>query len=968
MAIVVVALIAVSEMQNPIFANQGTSGGSSVVELSVENNSFLENRYSKVIESYKESTYNGKPIVYNTASVVENLNYTTKEVQGYDLLEVLNLQAEDQVTLNIDVPKEGTYCVAFDYNAYSDNILPVELSMQVNDEYPYYELRRLLFENTWVMLEEASLDRYGNEIISIPEKMSGWQTKQIVDASFRWSEPLLIPFKKGMNTIKLQVEEGAILIGEMTLSAPKKDYKPYMEADSVEGNNLIVIEAEQMTYRNDSSIRAGSEFDVDLSPYNTYTRVLNMLDGAAFKVPGQRIDYAFEVEEAGYYKIGLNYRQNSKIDFPVFMDVMIDGEVPYSDLKAYPFAYNKKFEKTTLKNKTNSEEMGFYLEKGSHMISFVLNIDNVHHVIEELERIMKEITNLSLEVTKITGGKVDKNRDFQLEKYIPNVGEQLTSWADQIDNLYQSIGIYNQDVKEIGSFSSLSVAQKQLRALAKKPNELPTRLTELSQGTSSVSQLLANMLQGLNTSPISIDQIYIYQNEKDLLKNENIFVKVTEGIKRFINSFTKQDYSVDNINPEHLQVWVARPRQYVEILQKMADETFTPETGIVVDFSLMPDPNKLVLANAAGETPDIAQSLQYVLPFDLAIRGALADLRQFEDSKEVLGRVPEGLLIPAMIDDSIYAMPETLNFWTLFYRTDILNALDLEVPDTMEDVKKMLPELQRRGMNFFHQVAATVGFKPFFGTMPSIYQQGGSFYGDQVGKTTLDTEESLHGIRELSELFTIYNLPYEVGSFYQKFRDGTLPIGIADYSTYNLLVNAAPEIANSWNIGPYPGVVNEEGEVVRWSAGGAESCVIFEDSDKKDAAWQYLKWWTDKETQVEFGYTLQATYGKEYLWNTANVEAFKELPWEAKHKKAILEQTNWLVESPRVPGTYMLERELSNALNAICQEGKSLRQAIDLTVKRTNRETNRKLEEFGYLKDGEMVKPYPLPTLKDKED
>lgn len=968
MAIVVAAVIAVSEMQNPIFANEGMSGGSNVVELVAEDKGFLENRYLKVIESYKENAYNGKPIVYNAAGTVEDLKYITKEEQGYHLSEVLNLQAEDQVTLNIDVPEEGSYCVAFDYNAYSDSILPVELSMQVNDEYPYYELRRLLFENTWVMLEETSLDRYGNEIVSIPEKMPGWQTKQIVDASFRWSEPLLVPFKKGMNTIKLQVEEGAILIGEMTLSAPKKDYQPYVEVGSVEGNNLIVIEAEQVNYRNDSSIRAGSEFDVDLSPYNTYTRVLNMLDGAAFKVPGQRIDYEFEVEETGYYKIGLNYRQNSKIDFPVFMDVMIDGEVPYSDLKAYPFAYNKKFEKITLKNETNSEEMGFYLEKGSHMISFVLNIDNVHDVIEELERIMKEITNLSLEVTKITGGKVDKNRDFQLEKYIPNVGEQLTSWADQIDNLYQSISIYNQDVKEIGSFSSLSVAQKQLRALAKKPNELPTRLTELSQGTSSVSQLLANMLQALNTSPISIDQIYIYQNKKDLPKNEGIFVKVTEGIKRFINSFTKQDYSVDNINPEHLQVWVARPRQYVEILQKMADETFTPETGIVVDFSLMPDPSKLVLANAAGETPDIAQSLQYVLPFDLAIRGALADLRQFEDSEEVLGRVPEGLLIPAMIDDGIYAMPETLNFWTLFYRTDILNALDLEVPNTMEDVKKMLPELQRRGMNFFHQVAATVGFKPFFGTMPSIYQQGGSFYGDQVGKTTLDTEESLHGIRELSELFTIYNLPYEVGSFYQKFRDGTLPIGIADYSTYNLLVNAAPEIANSWNIGPYPGVVNEEGEVVRWSAGGAESCVIFQDSDKKNAAWEYLKWWTDKETQVEFGYTLQATYGKEYLWNTANVEAFKELPWEARHKKAILEQTNWLVESPRVPGTYMLERELSNALNAICQDGKSLRQAIDLTVKRTNRETNRKLEEFGYLKNGEMVKPYPLPTLKDKED
>ena len=31
---------------------------------------------------------------------------------------------------------------------------------------------------------------------------------------------------------------------------------------------------------------------------------------------------------------------------------------------------------------------------------------------------------------------------------------------------------------------------------------------------------------------------------------------------------------------------------------------FTPETGIEVDLSIMPDVNKLVLANAAGTAPD----------------------------------------------------------------------------------------------------------------------------------------------------------------------------------------------------------------------------------------------------------------------------------------------------------------------------------------------------------------------------
>ena len=840
--------------------------------------------------------------------------------------------------------------------------------MKVNGSFPYYELRSISFESTWVAPEAVSLDRYGNEIVSMPLKLEAWKRKKIEDSSFRHSEPLLVYLDKGENILTFDVAEGSMLIGDITLMSPNEITTAYSASGAATGSELIVIEAEDMTFRNDPAIRATSEFDVDLVPYNTYKRVLNMLDASAFKTPGQRVDYVFEVETSGYYQLGFDYRQDSKIDFPVFLDILIDGEVPYSDLKAYPFPYNKKFQKLTLTDRANNENMSFYLEAGTHMVSMIINIDHLQEVTEALERMMQEITDLSLEVTKMTGGKVDKNRDFQLEKYIPDVEDRLLAWADELNALYDTLAVHNPKVKEIGAFASMSIAEKQLRSLAKKPNELPTRLTELSQGTSSVSQLLANLLQEFNASPIGFDQIYVYQEGVTLPKNQNVFYKMTESVKRFIGSFSSQDYSVDNINEEHLQVWVARPRQYVEILQRLADETFTPQTGIKVDFSLMPDPSKLVLANAANETPDVAQSLHYVLPFDLAIRGALADLTQFDDWEEVLGRVPEGLLIPAMIEDGIYAMPETLNFWVLFYRTDILEALNLDVPDTMEDVKAMLPELQRRGMNFFHQVAATVGFKPFFGTMPSIYQYGGSFYSDNVGKTTLDTEASLNGLEELSELFTIYNLPYEVGSFYQKFRDGTLPIGIADYNTYNLLINAAPEIANSWNIGPYPGVEDENGEVLRWSTGGAESNIIFEDSDKKDAAWEYLKWWSSKETQREFGYTLQATYGKEYLWNTATIDAFEELPWDSEHKKSILEQTEWLVESPRVPGTYMLERELSNALNAVCQDGTSLRKAVDLTVKRANRETIRKLEEFGYLKDGEMVKPYPLPQLSNKEE
>src|SRR5699024_8707076 len=152
------------------------------------------------------------------------------------------------------------------------------------------------------------------------------------------------------------------------------------------------------------------------------------------------------------------------------------------------------------------------------------------------------------------------------------------------------------------------------------------------------------------------------------------------------------------------------------------------------------DENKLILSNAAGEAPDVAVGTNYALPFELSIRGALQDLTEFSDFDEIKQRFPGGLHVPATIEDSIYALPDTINFWVLFYREDILDSLGLPVPETLEEVKTYLPELQRKGMNFFYPTAGMPGLKTFAGTMPVIYQNDGQFYGETVHRTALNEE------------------------------------------------------------------------------------------------------------------------------------------------------------------------------------------------------------------------------------
>lgn len=918
----------------------------------------LDDRYSAYEQEVKGKVYSGKDLVYSDVSELVDDTSVLGKVDGE---KVVQLAQNETVTFTLDVPEEAKYQIGIVYQTDAKTVLSTQLEMKVNEQIPFYELRNLVFENQWETPKEIAKDKYGNEIVPQPTKVANWQEKFIGDSSYRTSDPFFIQLNKGKNDITFHSIEGTMYIQKFILSAPMElgEY----EKEKVSGNGLVVVEGEDMTYKNDSSIRASASYDVNLTPYSSDKRVLNYLDSDSFKKPGQKVEYDFVIKEAGYYYLGLNYRQNSKKDYPVFMNIAIDGEIPFKQLKNYPFDYTSTYTSYTLQDTESGAELPIYLEAGTHRVSFTISIDALKGVLEETERITKEIQQLSLELNNLAGPNVDRNRDIDAEKFIPGITEQLLDWAEQLKKLREEVSLFNPDVEEIGAFSSLNISEKLLRSLAKEPKKLVTRKNELSTGTNSITSYLGNLIQEMNDNGIAIDKFYFYQDEKDIPKGKNVFSSMYSKAERLIKSFGSQDYAIDNKNENHLQVWVNRPRQYVEIIQQLIDEQFTPKTGIKVDLSLMPDENKLILSNAAGNAPDVALGINYALPFEIAIRGALQDLTEFDDFENVVTRFPEGLHVPATVGDGIYALPDTMNFWVMFYREDILESMDLPIPDTIDQIRTYLPELQRKGMNFFYPTAGMSGLKTFAGTMPIIYQNGGSFYGDTVAKTTLNENKSIEGMRELTELFTIYNTPYEVPSFYQQFRDGSIPIGISDYFMYNLILNAAPEIANSWNISLMPGIQNEAGDVERWSAGGAESNVIFSQTNKKDEAWEFLKWWSSTEVQVTFGNTLQTTYGREYIWNPANIQAFAGLPWVSNHKQVILDQTEWLTEVPRVPGSYMLEREISNAYNSIVLDGDNLRTAVDLANKRINRETYRKLEEFGYMKDGEVIIPYPNPEI-----
>lgn len=927
----------------------------------------LTTNYSTVSKGYKEAVYTGDAIVYRISEAVAKADRAFLTNNNYEYVnDVLAVKAGDTVTLNIDVPVSGRYVMSFDYLSYDESILPVEMGMKIDGGYPFYEARSMKFETTWVS-DGVDVDRYGNEIVSLPDKLIRWEHKEVMDASYRYSDPLPVELTAGVHKLELNIQEGTLLLGNISLEAPG-DVAEYAGSTKAEGNALITIEAEDFYQRNDSSIHAIGEYGSSLSPLSATTTVLNIIDEDSFNEAGQTVSYQFHVDNAGYYYIGMNYRQSEKNDFPVFVDWKIDGEIPNSAFKSYQVEAANKFRTVTLTD-DNDDKLSVYLEPGDHTISLTISADNLRYALEAVDEIMSGISDLSLEVTKVAGTNKDKYRDLKLTRYIPDVQDRLLGWVDELYSLAEQAQPYvnAKSPDKVAAFSYLLIAANQLKSLAEKPNELVYRVDELSTSVNSINTQIANFVDLINDNDLSIDRIYIYQDGARLPKGQNIFQSIGTSLKRFGYSFMGQSYSASNTDESHIQVWVNRPRTYVEIMQKMIDEKFTPETGIEVDLSIMTDAQKLILSNASGDTPDIATGINYSIPFDLAIRGSLVDLSKFDNYKEVFGRYSEGLLVPSVVGDGLYSLPETMNFYVMFYRTDILSKLGLSVPNTMDELIAMLPDLQMRGLNVYYPTAAMLVMRNFHGTTPIIYQMDGALYGDTALDILVDSEATVEGFTELTELFTLYDLPVDVPNFYQHFRNGDLPIGIADFNSYNLILNAAPEIANSWSIALVPGIEDEEnGEVKRYMSGGAESTVMFSSDDEREQkAWQFMEWWSRADIQAEFGQRLQILYGDEYIWPTANLEAFERLPYPTSDKDIILTQAQYILETPRLLGSYMMERELSNAFNDVVVNGDTVRSRIDEVAKTVLRETERKLEEFGYIdSDGNVLKEYEVPSVE----
>jgi len=879
--------------------------------------------------------------------------------------DVYLLDGDHNITFVNTNTEAGLYYFALDYYELEESIDNTQISIKINGESPFYESQTIVLPSRWELsTQEFTLDRYLNEIQPSSNKIKAWYHHKIND--YRGMHPGLFAFELEENdVIEIEYVNGQLLIGQFyyVLEDQIPSYSDYLAShgDANIVDDEITIAARDMSSRNDTSIRLRSEYDPSNLYYNTQFLRLNVIFGDSWQNSGQAVSYAIDVETSGYYYLSFKYRQYMIKDMPVFRKIKINGDVPFDLLENYAFPYTVSFINRTLVDE-NNENLKIYLEAGTHELTLEAVNYPYRQTIETIQYVMNEIQSLALNIKRYTSGGTDRYRDWDIETYFPSASSDILDWAELLNQTYvKLLGLTSVDQpSEIGN---MKVAATRLINIANDINKLPSLMVQFSDGDSSVNQMLGNMMQRLMRSNLELERSIFHGDDPIAKPYANIFVRFWEGSKRLVLSFINNPYSASTRKDNEITVWVNHPRQYIEIMQSMIDERYSGPMKITL--SQMPDQNKLVLANASGQSPDVAIGVNHWIPYDFAVRSASLDLRQFEGYEELVTHFSKGAMIPYVFEQGVYGLPETQNFWVTYYRKDILDSIGItEIPQTWDEIIEILPLLQSYGMNYFVPLAQYSGLKPFVATLPFIYQFGGDLYTPDGMQTNINSEETLKGITLMSELFTLYNMPKYVGSFYNHFRYGLLPIGISDLSTYILLDTAAVELDGLWGMDLHPGVLDPDtGEINRYSAVGAQASMIMSATKYPEESWDFLKWWMSTEIQSDFAFLVQSTYGQAYFWNTANLDAFETLSMPREYKDIVLEQWEYALEASRIPGAYMVEREISNAWTKIVFDGTNPRQALDEAVRISNREIIYKMAEFGYTYRGQILKEYIVPSI-----
>lgn len=924
-------------------STMGVAAETSVTEQSVSGS------YAQYLEEHKDLKNADTSIVIDaTKNYTTNSDVSLTSVDGKSFLAV---SEEGYVQWKFTVPKSAIYSIAVVWANIEGKGLDIIRTVSVDGEILFDGLSSVYLRRLWKNTGEKYLDKSGNEYSKKLEEELTVQTSKFYSFTDYCPEGYNIALSAGEHTIRFDSVQEPMAINSILLTPPtvektyeqvKNEYESKGYKTVASDTEPIIIEAESAKYTSKNTVRpVADRSSPAVTPYDSIIKKLNAIGGGGWNESAQWIEWDFAVEESGLYKINLHAKQDYKSGFSSARRLLIDGKSPFVEANYIEIDYDLNWQNITLGN--GKEPYLIYLDKGDHTLRLEVSItEEMSEIISRAERLQEELITVYRRIVMVTGTMPDSLRDYNLFSSVENCKETFENSLSELNLIVKELEELGYSGSETSSMNRLII---QIEDFLLDDNTIPKRLDSFNTNIMTFSSWITTAKQ----QPVLLDSIWLGSAEGEVPAADSGFFKKFFNecyrlMMSFVTDYDVMDSASGSEDAQEIKLWVGLGIDQSIVLKSLIDSTFTPKNNVNVNIELV-NMGVLLRAVAAGVGPDVAMFQAQNIPVEYAMRGAVYDLKNFSDLPDVLKRFYPSAYESFKYEGGLYALPENQTFSMMFYRTDILEELEVDVPTTWQELYSVLAKLQTNYLSIslptpFAGGAGSTGLNQIY--MMLLYQNGGKLYSEDGKRTEMNSENAISAFTQWVNLYTKYKVP-QTTNLLTRFRMGESPIVITDYTFYNSLQIGAPEIEGKWAIAAVPGTELLGGKVNRAQASNVTSCLIFANSKDKDASWKYLKWWTSADTQADYGMEIEALQGASARWATANIEAFSRLPWANKISKIIEEQWKNVKGVPQIAGGYYTARSLDNAIRTVVNEGENTRETIldfstdideEITIKR----------------------------------
>lgn len=939
--------------------DSATGDGSSAATTGTD--SIRQTSYTNYVKKYTDAARPDQTVEvlgkdYDPASVTDaQITVTTVDGEN-DVMQWAN--QEGSVSWTVNIPETGVYNIKMIYEALESNTNDVEFSLLIDGESPYATASRITLSKRWINESEIKQDSRQNDIRPGQISTPCWQETPLEDIDGLFNEPLEFYMEAGEHTITFESEKAEFAVKSFTFyqyEAPAA-YTAPSDSDLTQAQGQkVTLEGETAAYKSSRTLYPTSDKSSYLtssangsSP--TKTRY-NTIGSGSWTQSTQTVTWEFNVDKAGYYKIGIRGRQDQMRGMYSNRRLYVNGEVPCLEANQIKFYYDTDWSITTPKSE-NGDDLYFYLQAGTNTISLEAVPGEIGEIMGNLDELVYNINSYYRQIRQITGPDPDEYNNYMIDTAIPSIVPDFKEYAKTLrDKKAEIEKLSGSGGTEAETLEKMAIV---LDKCIKKPDLIPEMMSQIKDNITSVSSFVNQYRE----QPLEVDMIEVATSDQDFTScDKSFFGSLGFGFKGFIGSFFEDYNALSDEDESAMECWVMLGRDNAEALQQLISSEYNPTAKTKINLKLVQ--GGIVEATFAGKGPDLALFMGGDFPIQLAARGVLTDLTTFSDFDEVKSRFADDATVLYQYNGGTYGLPCDQTFPMLFYRSDILSEYGIDPAtdlNTWDGLLNCLPTLQRNYLEVglilpvmtstggTTQVSAITEPGNTFAML--LLQQGLNYYNEEQTKTTFDTQEAVNAFDTWTKFYTTYSFQQTYDAF-TRFRTGDMPVVIQNYTFYNQLSVAAPEIKGCWGFQPVPGTVQEDGTINHAANSNGSGAIIFTKAADQEGAWDFIKWFTSTDAQVKYGNNIESILGTMGRYATANEEALQQLSWTTSEVNLLLDQLNSQVEIPIIPASYGVTRNVMNAFRAVVNDYDNARDTLFWYNKDINDEITRKLEDLG---------------------